>query len=64
MNMIMKRKLFEPQEIKEMYPVSPEGLACKQRNDQEIKDVLSGKSSKLLLIIGPCSADHEDSVID
>ena len=64
MNMIMKRKLFEPQEIKEMYPISPEGLACKQRNDREIKDVLSGQSSKLLLIIGPGSADHEDSVID
>ena len=64
MNMTMKRKLFEPQEIKEMYPISPEGLACKQRNDREIKDVLSGQSSKLLLIIGPCSADHEDSVID
>ena len=64
MNMIMKRKLFEPQEIKEMYPISAEGAASKKKNDQEIQDVLSGKSSKMLLIIGPCSADHEDSVID
>ena len=64
MNMIMKRKLFEPQEIKEMYPISAEGAASKKKNDQEIQDVLSGKSSKMLLVIGPCSADHEDSVID
>ncbi|MBR1576660.1 MAG: 3-deoxy-7-phosphoheptulonate synthase [Bacteroidales bacterium] len=62
--MIMKRKLFEPQEIKDMYPISPEGAAYKKQNDQQIQDVLSGKSSKMLLIIGPCSADHEDSVID
>ena len=64
MNMTLKRKLFEPQEIKEMYPLTEEGIACKQRNDAEIRAILSGESSKLLLIIGPCSADHEDSVID
>ena len=64
MNMTLKRKLFEPQEIKKMYPVTEEGAARKQENDREIQDVLSGRSSKMLLIIGPCSADHEDSVID
>ena len=64
MNMTLKRKLFEPQEIKEMYPITPEGAACKQENDRQIRDVLSGQSGKMLLIIGPCSADHEDSVID
>jgi len=64
MNMTLKRKLFEPQEIKEMYPITPEGAACKQENDRQIQDVLSGRSGKMLLIIGPCSADHEDSVID
>ena len=64
MNMTLKRKLFEPQEIKEMYPITPEGAACKQENDRRIRDVLSGRSGKMLLIIGPCSADHEDSVID
>ena len=62
--MTLKRKLFEPQEIKEMYPLTEEGAACKQRNDAEIRAILSGQSDKLLLIIGPCSADHEDSVID
>ena len=62
--MTLKRKLFEPKEIKEMYPVSAEGFACKKENDRQIQDILAGRSDKMILIIGPCSADHEDSVID
>ena len=62
--MIMKRELFEPQEIKEMYPISEKGAECKKANDLAIREVLEGKSDKFILIIGPCSADHEDSVIE
>jgi 3-deoxy-7-phosphoheptulonate synthase len=62
--MIFKRELFNPQEVKEMYPASAEGLEAKKRNDQEIRDVLRGASDKLILIIGPCSADREDAVLD
>lgn len=64
MNTTYKRELFSPQEIKEMYPVSNEGIENKKANDKEITDAISGQSDKFLLIIGPCSADHEDSVID
>ncbi len=64
MNMIFKRKLLIPKEIKEMYPISPEGAAAKQQNDRLIEQVFTGKSDKLLLVIGPCSADREDAVID
>lgn len=64
MNMIFKRELFSPQEVKEMYPVSPEALLAKKANDQQIRDVLRGASDKLILIIGPCSADREDAVLD
>lgn len=64
MNMNFKRALFEPKEIKEMYPVSEAGLAAKAENDKEIRSILSGESNKFMLIIGPCSADHEDCVID
>jgi len=64
MNMVFKRELFNPQEVKDMYPVSPEARAAKQENDREIRDVLTGASDKLLLIIGPCSADREDAVLD
>lgn len=64
MNMIFKRKLIIPQEIKEMYPISPEGELAKKRNDEHIRRIFTGESDKLLLVIGPCSADREDAVID
>ncbi len=58
------RKLPTPAEIKEEYPL-PAGLAeLKKKKDEEIRDVITGKSKKFLLIIGPCSADNEDSVCD
>ena len=64
MNMIFKRKLIIPQEIKEMYPVSEEGRLAKGRNDEAIADIFTGRSDRLLLIIGPCSADRVDAVRD
>lgn len=58
------RKLPIPKEIKERYPLSKELARVKLNRDAEISDVFTGKSDKFLLIIGPCSADHEDSVMD
>lgn len=62
--MRFKRKLPIPQEIKAMYPISEEGKIVREKNDAEIKAILDGRSQKFLLIIGPCSADREDAVID
>lgn len=64
MNMNFKRKLPLPSEIKQMYPISEEGKKIKNEKDRQVKDIIEGKSKKLLLIIGPCSADREDAVID
>ena len=64
MNMIFKRKLLIPKEVKEMYPISEEGALARQRNDAQIRAVLDGGSDKLLLVNGPCSADREDAVIE
>ena len=64
MNMEFVRKLIIPKEIKEMYPVSAEMAALKAERDVEIKNIFEGKSDKLLLVIGPCSADREDAVLD
>ncbi len=64
MNMIFKRKLPEPQDIINMYPMSEKLKKQKEENDIEIRKVITGESDKLLLIIGPCSADREDAVID
>lgn len=64
MNCEFKRKLPIPKEVKEMYPVTEKMKVDFERRDAEIKKVLSGESDKLLLIIGPCSADYESSVMD
>ena len=64
MNMDFLRKLPTPQEIKKLYPLSDELTSIKQKNDEEIKKIFTGESDKFLLIIGPCSADREDAVID
>ncbi len=53
-----------PKNIKEQFPQPDRFKALKEKRDLEIRDILSGKSDKLLLIIGPCSADCEDSVLD
>lgn len=63
-NMIFKRKLPIPKEIKEQYPLTAELSQAKARRDKEIADVFTGKSSKMVLIIGPCSADREDAVLE
>lgn len=64
MNMIFERKLPIPKEIKEQYPVSDDIAKIVQQRAEEIKDIFTGNSNKFVLIIGPCSADNEDSVID
>ena len=58
------KKLPTPAEIRELFPL-PDALAqIKEKRDAEIKEVFTGNSSKFLVIIGPCSADNEDSVCD
>lgn len=53
-----------PDEIRNQFPVPAHLAELKKRRDKEISDVLTGKSSKFLVIIGPCSADNEDAVCD
>ena len=62
--MEFKRKLPEPREVMEMYPVTQEMRAQKEKNDAEIRKVFMGESDKLILVIGPCSADREDAVLE
>ena len=58
------KKLPTPAEIREQYPLPPALVKIKEERDAEIRDVLTGKSNKFLVIIGPCSADNENSVCD
>ena len=64
MNMEFKRKLPIPMETKEMYPLTAAMADTVEKTVAELKAIFSGKSDRLVLIIGPCSADNEDSVID
>lgn len=57
-------KLPTPDEIREQFPVPEHLTQIKHRRDAEIRDVITGKSNKFLVIIGPCSADNEDAVCD
>lgn len=64
MSMNFKGKLPIPQEVKERFPLTKEMAEQKAKNDEEIKKVFSGESDKFLLVIGPCSADYKDAVLD
>ena len=64
MNMEFRRKLPIPKEIKEQFPLSSDGEKSLRYRQNEIKKVLSGESARFALIIGPCSADREDAVLD
>ena len=57
-------KLSIPKETKERYPMTEENIKIKQERDEEIRKVFTGESDKFVVIIGPCSADHEDPVLD
>lgn len=58
------KQLPSPSEIKEQYPLSAKLTALKAERDKMISDVITGKDNRFLVIIGPCSADNEDSVCD
>ena len=64
MNMKFTEKLPIPQVIKEQYPLTKDLQKIKADRDAEIRKIFEGKEDKLVLVIGPCSADNEDSVLD
>ena len=64
MQMEFKRKLTIPAELKKLYPVTEEMQRTFQARDEALKAILSGEDNRIVLIIGPCSADREDSVLD
>lgn len=64
MNMKFFRKLPIPKEIKEQFPLSATAAEARARTIAEQQSILSGESDRFILVIGPCSADNEDSVLD
>ena len=53
-----------PDVIRERFPLAPELAARKKERDEEIKKIITGESDKLLVVVGPCSADNEEAVVD
>ena len=64
MGMEFARKLTIPKEVKEMYPLTEEMKQTVSRRQEEIRKIFTGEDNRMVLIIGPCSADREDSVMD
>ena len=64
MGMNFNRKMPEPAEIKKLYPLSEKIKEIKAAREKEIAQVFTGESDKFLLIIGPCSADKDEPVMD
>ena len=64
MQMNFHRKLPIPQEVKKEYPLTEHMKEIKEARDAGIRDVFEGKSDKFILVIGPCSADHSEPVLE
>lgn len=64
MNMDFVCKLPIPKQIKQEYPLTQQAVEIKKKRDEEIQRIFRGEERKLILVIGPCSADNEDSVMD
>ena len=64
MSMEFEKKLAIPMEVKEMYALTNDMNQTVLSRRAELEAIFEGRSDKMILIIGPCSADNEDSVID
>ena len=64
MSMKFERHLALPAEVKEQYPLTGKVSKIVEEKRAELKAVFEGRLNRLLLIIGPCSADREDAVLD
>src|SRR5699024_6094749 len=58
------KQIMSSEEIKQLEPVTPQIAAIKARRDEEAKAILRGDDKRLMVIVGPCSADNEPAVCD
>ena len=64
MSFKLLREVISPEELLKEYPLPKRDALQKEKRDKEIRDVITGESDKFLVIVGPCSADNEESVVD
>jgi 3-deoxy-7-phosphoheptulonate synthase len=63
MSMTINRELPLPAKLKEAFPLPPALQEIKARRDRELRQIFTGESDKFVVIVGPCSADNEESVL-
>ena len=64
MGMDFSRQIPLPIDIKDKFPVTAKMQETYGKRNAEIRAIFEGRSDKFILIIGPCSADHKDSVLE
>lgn len=64
MQMEFIRRLPSPQELMEEFPLGPQAVETKNKRDAEIQNIFTHKDNRFILVIGPCSADNEEAVLD
>ena len=64
MSIKINHELPVPEVLKNEYPLSNEQKAIKQQRDEEIRRIFTGESDKFVVLVGPCSADNEDTVCE
>ena len=64
MSMIINHELPIPEKLKSQFPLSQRIQEIKKKRDAQIRDIFTGKSDKFLVLVGPCSADNEESVCE
>ncbi len=64
LHVISEDPLIRPDQVKTMYPLTPEGIDTVMRGQQEIRDILDGKDQRLFVVVGPCSIHNTDLAMD
>ena len=64
MSIHINHSLPDPEVLKQEIPMSDHAKAIKEKRDQEIRDIFEGKDNRFIVIVGPCSADNEESVLE
>ena len=64
MSITINHELPLPEILKSQYPLSQELKEIKKQRDEEIRRIFTGESDKFIVLVGPCSADNEDTVCE
>ena len=64
MAFIEKGQKIDIEQIKSRTRLTGQALAHKNKRDQELAEILSGEDERILLVIGPCSSDNEEAVLE